>query len=147
MLAGSDISGSVRPQLEFEVLTDLGIFVVYHSGGAPSQPAWEAFIARLRSSGGEMRCLVYTEGWYPTRAQASQITQARRGKQPTIAVLSTATSVQFAVSVFALVNRRMRFFKPEELDQAFVHLGLQPSAGARVREALARLQAKPSSAR
>jgi hypothetical protein len=136
-------SAPARPpaarNLRFE-LVPRGIFVLYQGLGTPSAGEWDRFVAQVRDYDADMRCLVYTEGWHPSRAQGSAIRAATRGKHPVVAIVSPASSVPFVVSVFTLVNRSMRFFDPQQLDAALDHIRLSPEERQAVLASLERLR-------
>lgn len=142
---GSTGSGRARQRhvnLAFELVKEAGIFVLYQGAGSPDQADWDRFVQQVRDYDGDMRCLVFTEGWHPSRAQGMQIRNATRGKRPSVAIVSPSTAIPFVVSVFTLVNRRMRFFNADELERAFEHLRFEPKERAIVSEILARLRAR-----
>jgi hypothetical protein len=121
----------------FEMISSLGIFV-YHGTGEPSQADWDEFMRQVTNYKGDIRGLVFTEGWRPSRAQGQQIKKAAAGRELTVAIVSPLAAMAFTVSAFALINRRMRFFSPDELQKAFDYLNLNAEEASAVREILGR---------
>jgi polysaccharide pyruvyl transferase WcaK-like protein len=134
------------PSLVFELLADLGLMVSYQLEKVPVDAEWDAYIAALTGANAP-RCIVITEGGYPSQAQRERLSVATHGKMTKVAVISPATTVRFGVSVLALVNRQIKSFSPNEFRAAFFHVGLAPMQCASVDAAVERLRQKLKSTR
>jgi hypothetical protein len=135
---------SSSPSLEFEFLAGLDLMIVCQQEKASTDAEWDVYLAALAgpSRANRLRCIVITDGAHPTRAQRERMSATVEGKPTRVAVISSATSIRFVVSVFALVNRNIRSFSPDEYDSAFSHVGLAPTDYASVRVAIQRVSQK-----
>jgi hypothetical protein len=135
---------SSSPSLEFEFLAGLHLMIVCQQEKASTDAEWDVYLAALAgpSRANRLRCIVVTDGAHPTRAQRERMSATVEGKPTRVAVISPATGMRFVVSVFALVNRNIRSFSPDEYDAAFSHVGLAPTEYASVRVAIERVHQK-----
>jgi hypothetical protein len=116
------------PSQAFEFLPELDLVVLYRTG-PPSDVEWDAYVAAITdpSRASLPRCIVITEGGYPTHAQqARRVALARGRPSPRIAVISPTIAIGFVVSAFALNIKGMRKYSPAEHGEAFAHVGLAP---------------------
>jgi hypothetical protein len=116
------------PTMVFTYLPNLYLLISYQLETAATDAEWAGYLAAMAAAlrSGQFRSLVVTEGAHPTREQQAQITALAKGKPGRVAVLSSASGVRFAVSVFALVNRDVKAYSPKEYEAAFSHLDLAP---------------------
>lgn len=115
--------------------------VLVHMKNSPTDAEWEVYLDAITDplESSRLRCMVITEGAHPTRAQQAALMALSKGKLIPVAVVSSATSVRFAVSVFALMNRGIKSYSPREYDRAFAHVGLAPAQCDGVRAVIDRL--------
>ena len=97
--------------------------VLVHMKNSPTDAEWEVYLDAITNplESSRLRCMVITEGAHPTRAQQAALMALSKGKLIPVAVVSSATSVRFAVSVFALMNRGIKSYSPREYES-----GLRP---------------------
>jgi hypothetical protein len=109
---------------------------------AATDAEWDGYLAALAGplQSGRLCCIVVSEGAHPTRSQEARMTDLLRGKPARVAVLSSASGVRFAVSVFALTNRNVKAYAPKAYEAAFTHLGLAPAEHAGVVRVIERLR-------
>jgi hypothetical protein len=129
------------PSLASEFLADLGLMISYQLGPVPLDAEWDAYLAAITRANFP-RCIVITEGGYPSQAQRERLIVATKGKIVRVAVISPAITVRFVVSVLALVNREIKGFSAHESHAAFVHVGLSQMECASAEAAVERLRQK-----
>jgi hypothetical protein len=139
------IEATSLPSLAFEFLGDLRLMISYQLETVPVDAEWDAYLAAITRAD-LPRCIVITEGGYPSHAQRERIFVATKGKTAKVAVISPATPVRFGVSVLALANREVKSFSPREYGAAFSHVGLAHTECASVEGAIERLRQKLKSA-
>jgi hypothetical protein len=134
------VESSSPPNLGFEFLPDLDLMVLVHMKNSPTDAEWEVYLDAITDplASNRMRCVIIADG-HPTRAQQAALIALSKGKLIPVAVVSASTSVRFAVSVFALVNRGIKSYSPKEYDRAFAHVGLAPAQFNGVRAVIDRL--------
>jgi hypothetical protein len=131
------------PNLDFEFLPSLNLMVVVQLEKTPTDAEWDAYLAALMgvSRGGSLpRCIVITGGAYPDHGQRERLIALTKGKPSRVAVISPATTVRFAASVLALINRNVKSYSPKEHDAAFSHVGLARADRAIVEACIERLR-------
>jgi hypothetical protein len=136
------------PSQAFEFLPELDLVVLYRTG-PPSDAEWDAYVAAITdpSRATLPRCIVITEGGYPTHAQqARRVALARGRPSPRIAVISPAIAIGFVVSAFALNFKGMKTYSPAEHGEAFAHVDLAPLEWPGVEVVIERLRLTLASA-
>jgi hypothetical protein len=132
------------PSHAFEFLAELDLVVLYRIG-PPTDAEWDAYTAAITdpSRASLPRCIVVTEGAYPTHAQQTRRVALGRGRpSPRIAVISSATAIGFVVSAFALTIKGIKTYSPTERIEAFSHIGLAPAEWPGVDIVIERLRAR-----
>jgi hypothetical protein len=128
--------------MAFEFLSKLDLMVLVQVDQSPTDAEWDIYLHAIAEPlrRNVLRCVVVTAGAYPTRAQQGRMIELARGKVIPVAVVSPATSVRFAVSVLALVNRAIKSYSPKDYDGALTHVGLAAAEWAGVVETIDRLR-------
>ncbi|HTU60943.1 MAG TPA: hypothetical protein VMF89_20965, partial [Polyangiales bacterium] len=99
---------------------------------------WSGYLRMMHSmKGRSARHLVYAAASPPAEV-LTQIAGAARGQPWTVALLSPSTAVRFAASTFAMIVRGFRFFPPDRMREALLHLQCDEAEQAEARRALAR---------
>jgi hypothetical protein len=127
--------------LAFELLEREKILVSYQ--GNDAQPAqWENYLELMGTLTGvaSLRFLVYAEGSPPSAALQRRIVGLVRGHSWRVALVSSSAALRFVVSTFALVNRSIRYFTPEQLAGALLHIGCSAQEAIAVERVLHRLR-------
>lgn len=117
--------------------------MVLYRTGPPTDAEWDAYVAAITdpSRASLPRCIVITEGGYPTHAQqARRVALARGRPSPRIAVISGTIAIGFVVSAFALNFKGMKTYSPAEHGEAFAHVGLAPVEWPGLEVVIARLR-------
>ncbi|HEX6240292.1 MAG TPA: hypothetical protein VFZ61_05345 [Polyangiales bacterium] len=117
------------------------MLAVVGDGNVVSSDDWEDYLSALtRAVLGSVvtRHLVYVEIAAPPAAILRRISDIVRGHPSLVALLSPSTALRFVVSTFSLVNRSIRYFPPEQLTEALVHIHCNPAEQRAIRDALAR---------
>jgi hypothetical protein len=95
---------------------------------SPNEAEWDECLEILRGKELErVKVLVVTDGGAPTPGQQRRLSLTLRGHPVPVAVVSESAAVRFVVSSVALITRRIRSFRTEDLDQAYAHLDLTRS--------------------
>jgi hypothetical protein len=130
------------PGQAFELLPALHLMILYMLETASSDEEWDAYLAAMvgPSKGERFRCIVVTDGGFPTRAQQARLIAVMSGKQVRVAVISPAIALRFVVSALLLVNRGIKAYSPKESGAAFSHIGLAPGEWASAKMAIERLR-------
>jgi hypothetical protein len=90
------------------------------------------------------RFLVYV-GVVPSREVLGNLASTARGQPWHVALLSPSTAVRFAATTFALMVKGFRFFTPERLKDALVHLHCDEGEQQRVMKSLERVRGSDTS--
>jgi hypothetical protein len=132
--------GVAQQGMVFELLSKERILISYQ-GPHATQEQWDRYISLMQTISGasEMRFLVLVEGSPPSAANQLRIRALVKREWP-VALVSSSIAMRFVVSAFSLVNRSIRFFSPEDLSGALVHIGCSRTEALAVHEALHRLQ-------
>jgi len=96
-----------------------------------------------------MNTLVWTEGGGPNVMQRKRVVKAlncRSNESPPAAILSDSMWVRGVITAFKWLGTSIRAFRPTELNEAMVYLGLPPASRDQIEEALARLKSSVRSA-
>jgi hypothetical protein len=133
---------SLLPNLVFEYQPHLDLMVSYQLEIAATDAEWDGYLAATAwlLQSGRLRCIAISEGAQPTRSQQVRMSALVRGKPSRVAVLTPASGMRFVVSVFALMNRNVKTYAPNEYEAAFAHLGLAPAEHAGVAKIIERLR-------
>jgi hypothetical protein len=135
----------VRPRAAFRLVGP--VIVAVHTVGEPSNEEWEDYIRIVlhaaRLFGEDMavvRQILVTDGGGPNPAQRAAIVKATehiRGA-PSVprAVISSSKFVRGIVTALNWLDRNVKLFTPEEVDQAIAFLGLEPAIVTEVWEQL-----------
>jgi hypothetical protein len=126
--------------LVWEALHAEQILVSYFDADG-SDEEWRSYLALLKGLSPDRcaRLLVYAET-PPARRHIDGIVEVVRGKQLRVSLVSPSTAVRFVASTFALIVRGFRFFPPEQLSAALLHIGCDHGEQVKVRQVLDRLQ-------
>lgn len=139
------IMTEAAPGLAFELLERERVLVSYAGPNATQPDVWEPYLALMEAKiSSSLRFLVFQEGSMPSVRDQQRLGALSRPHSPRVALVSTSLSLRFAVSAFSLINKRIKFFTPDELPQAFAHLDLRPWEQPAVLACVERLKAKVS---
>lgn len=119
------------------------MITVVRDGSAVANADWESFLTLLaKATSGTIvtRHLVYVETTAPPAAILRRISDIVRGNTSSVALLSPSAALRFVVSTFSLVNRSIRYFTPEQLTEALVHIHCNAAEQRALRNALARMR-------
>jgi len=120
------------------------ILVAWHGARSPSADEWSAFLALIRTAEPTPTLgLVLTQGGAPSPTQQIELAQAIGARTVRVAVVSDHVGVRFVVSSLALVMKRIRSFPSSALDEAYVHLGLEPEEARQSDELIAQWRSHP----
>jgi hypothetical protein len=113
------------------------VFVEVHSGQAPTDADWAAFIAAARKalSQGCKRVLVVTDGGTPNAKQRVVLNDLAREFSVTVAVLSDAPATRGVVTVLSWFNPLIRSFAFKDgsgIYDALKHLKVEGFLAARL---------------
>jgi hypothetical protein len=128
--------------LVFEWLSAENVVVSYMGTGPAARHEWDSYRNLLQAiqHTRRVRCLWYTEGAYPPRDEQVRLAEAG-GRQPWLAaVVSPSPALRFVVSAVSLINRNLRYFTPQDLPKALVHLRCTATEQEAVLDALDRLK-------
>jgi hypothetical protein len=140
---------ALRPSFAFEVVRDLELLVSYQGPRNPSDEEWESYIevlARLHQVPNGYRYFTISEGGHPSGSQQARVKAVVNGLNPAVAIVSGSIAIRFVGSVLALVNRKVQCFRPDELDEAYAHIGLAPADVPRLEAVVGRLRAQVTAA-
>jgi hypothetical protein len=128
----------------FELLEREKILISYQ-GQDVAQAEWDRYIdfMALQKHTLGLRFVVFADGSPPSAANQRRIAEIVRAKSGEwlVALISSSTALRFVVSAFSLVNRSIRFFTPEQLPEALLHIHCTPEEQRAVHEVLQRLRA------
>ena len=125
--------------LALEYLPRQRCLVMYAGTEPPTDAAWDMYLDQLRVPR-EIRIFVVTEGSRPTKAQQARLADVVNIHPAPTAVISPAVAVRFVVSSVALFKSNLRYFTPDQVDDAYQHLGIRPVERVQVEQALERLR-------
>jgi hypothetical protein len=140
-------STALVPALAFELLGAERVLVSYQ-GARPGRPEeWNRYLDVMASipGGSRMRYLVYHDGPPPSLRDQQRIGAIARPQKPLVSLISSSTTLRFVVSAFSLVTRQIRFFSPDELLAALLHLELGAREQRAVVSAVERLRSQVES--
>jgi hypothetical protein len=86
------------------------------------------------------RYFTFSEGGHPSGSQQGRVKAAVNGRTPAVAIVSSSIAIRFVGSVLALVNPKVRCFKPEQLEQAYSHISVTARDIPRLSAIVARLR-------
>ena len=139
-----------QPTFAFEVVPELELLVSYQGPVNPTDEEWKAYIevlARLHQEPNGYRYLTFSEGGHPTGAQQARVKAAVNGRTPPVAIVSSSIALLFVGSVLALINRKVVCFRPNQIERAYAHIGLQSRDVPRVEAIVARLRTQVAATR
>jgi hypothetical protein len=109
--------------LVYEVLREQQLLVSWQSLHSPSDDEWDNYVQAVCSlTGPRGACLVLTDGGYPTRRQQGRLFERVKGDRRRVAVVSSASTLRFVVSVLSFINPNIKSYMPEELAAALTYL-------------------------
>jgi hypothetical protein len=121
----------------WEVLSQKSLFVTYCDDASTSEQ-WRGYVRMMHGmKGRSARYLVYAVAAPPAEV-LTQIASAARGEPWQVALLSPTTAVRFAASTFSMIVRGFRFFTPDRMREALLHLQCGDAEQEEARRALAR---------
>ncbi|MET0343755.1 MAG: hypothetical protein ABW252_22265 [Polyangiales bacterium] len=128
--------------LAFELLERERVVVSYAGPHANRQDEWDRYIELMQArTDASMRFLVLHDGSAPTVRDQQRIGSIARPHRPLVALVSSSNALRFVASAFSLINRRIRFFAPDDMDAALSHLELRDWEKQSVLECVDRLKA------
>jgi len=137
----------LRPSFAFEVVRDLELLVSYQGPRNPSDEEWARYVevlARLHRGPNNYRYFTVSEGGHPSGSQQSRVKAVVNGRSPAVAIVSSSIAIRFVGSVLALVNPKVRCFKPEQVEQAYAHLSVTARDIPRLNSIVTRLREEVS---
>ena len=140
---------AVRPSFAFEVVRDLELLVSYQGPENPRDEEWDTYVGvllRLHQAPNGYRYFTISEGGHPSGAQQARVKAVTNGFTPAVAIVSPSIAIRFVGSVLALVNRKVQVFRPDELEEAYRHIGVAPGSVPRLEAVVNRLRAQVSAA-
>lgn len=105
------------------------LIVLRENTEPPLDHEWDEFLSILARNWERFdrtKVFVRTPGGGPTPAQQSRLREVLRNKPILVAVVSESVFVRFLVSSIALLNRDIRTFAPDAVQEAYAHLRLTP---------------------
>ncbi len=139
----------LRPSFAFEVVRDLELLVSYQGRGNPSDAEWERYVevlARLHQVPNNYRYFTFSEGGHPSGSQQARVKAVVNGRTPAVAIVSSSIAIRFVGSVLALVNPKLRCFRPDQAEQAYAHIDVSAQNIPRLTSVIARLREAVSAA-
>jgi hypothetical protein len=139
----------LRASFAFEVVKDLELLVSYQGLKNPGDEEWDRYVevlARLHQVPNNFRYFTISEGGHPSGAQQARVKAVVNGRTPAVAIVSSSIAIRFVGSVLALMNRKVQCFRPDQLEQAYAHIGLPLGDVPRLETVVARLRDKVSDA-
>jgi hypothetical protein len=116
------------------------LFIVAYGAAGPTAAEWTAYLDLMERQGIDRTMqLVVTDGGGPTAAQRRELDKLLAGRTMPMAVVSGSIRVRGVVSVLSWLNRRIRAFRPPELREALVYLGVPARRGDLIERELNRL--------
>lgn len=121
----------------WELLSNESLIVTYCDDASTSEQ-WSVYLRMMHGMKGRaVRYLVYAAASPPAEV-LSQIAGAARGQPWHVSLISPSTAVRFAASTFSMIVRGFRFFAPDRMREALLHLQCSDAEQAEARRALAR---------
>jgi hypothetical protein len=121
----------------WEGLARDSLIVTYCDDSASSQQ-WSAYLRMMHGlKGRSIRHLIYCASAPPAEV-LGQLANVARGQPWQVALMSPSTAVRFAASTFSMIVRGFRFFTPDRLREALLHLQCDEPEQEQARRALAR---------
>jgi len=121
----------------WEVLSHESLIVTYCDDASTSEQ-WRGYLRMMHGMKGRAaRYLVYAVTAPPAEV-LTQIAGAARGQPWQVSLLSPSTAVRFAASTFSMIVRGFRFFPPDRIREALLHLQCGEAEQEEALRALAR---------
>ena len=133
----------LHPSFAFEVVRDLELLVSYQGRRNPSDEEWARYVevlAHLHQGSNNYRYFTVSEGGHPSGSQQGRVKAVVNGRSPAVAIVSSSIAIRFVGSVLALVNPKVRCFKPEQLELAYAHISVPARDIPRLNSIVARLR-------
>lgn len=112
--------------------------IVTYCDDTAAPERWDAYLRVLQDRRGQStRHLIYCAAAPPSDV-LGRIANAARGQPWTVSLISPSTAVRFAASTFSMIIRGFRFFAPDRLRDALLHLHCDDAEQEQARRALAR---------
>ena len=129
--------------IALEFLAKQGCMVIYCGSQPLSDAGWDMHLEQVRSAANrqsDLKLLVINEGGRPSKAQQARLAEVVSGHEWAAAVVSSRIAVRFIVSSLSLVKPNLGCFTPDQMTDAFEHLGIEEHARASVLQAIERLR-------
>ena len=119
----------------------------YQGTENPRDEEWDTYVevlARLHLGPNGYRYFTISEGGHPSGAQQARVKAVTNGFTPAVAIVSSSIAIRFVGSVLALVNRKVQVFRPDEVEEAYRHVGLAERDVPRLESVVGRLRSQVS---
>jgi hypothetical protein len=127
----------MKRNMEFRILANLGLFVVFYGPDDPTNAEWLEYLASVERWGLTTAAqLVVSDGGAPNRIQLRYLSDILRGQSARVAVVSTKLRVRAVVTVVSAFNSDIKAFTADEFPEVLDHLRIARSERAVVEDAL-----------
>lgn len=138
---GEPLADTDSACLEFEWVPSAHLLVAYHANGSVDDDTWDEYVYAVHTNlGPDLRCLVWNEGGRPTTDQQRRLVSATQDAKVPVAIVSSSIAVRFIVSALALVNRHVRYFPVDQVNNALAYLCKDASQRGAAVDALERIR-------
>ena len=137
------MTSSPRRTIAFEYLPEPRCLVLYQTAEPPSDAEWDAHLEKLRAvqaANADFCVFVWTDGGRPTPPQQARLAELTRRTVWKTAVVSPALAVRFVVSSLSLTKVNVRYFAPDELNEAYAHLELDEVSQRAIEQTIERFR-------
>lgn len=121
-----------------------GVRVAIHSAQNPSAADWEQALDwtrnQLRTATRPIRYLVLTQGGAPNSVQRAAFGKLVKGQAILTAIVTSSAFTRGMVTAMAWFNRNIRPFPEDDIDSAFLYLGVPPTDFEKFRQAIVALR-------
>jgi hypothetical protein len=129
------------PNMVFSVVGNVMILV--HSARPPADAEWNEYLNAFRVRDPEkLRSIAFTDGGAPNTAQRKALNSILEGKTTLAAVVSPSSMVRGVVTALSWFNAKIRVFRPDEVEEAFKHLGVPKAEHALIWREIHKLRVK-----
>lgn len=114
---------------------------MYKAAGESLPGEWSSFFDFVEDTfhyGEQLRFFVYNEDGEMPRQHMERVREMMHAHPCRVAVISPSPAIRFMMSIFAMWNRQVKLFGPEQHQAAFEHLGYDTETGRRILDALER---------
>ncbi|HEY3593193.1 MAG TPA: STAS/SEC14 domain-containing protein [Polyangiaceae bacterium] len=110
------------PVLVYELLPEQQLLVSWQNTHEASDDEWDNYVQAVSSLRGPgAASLVLTDGGYPTRKQQARLFEQIKDNRR-VAVVSSASTLRFVVSILSFINPNIKSYMPDELVDAITYL-------------------------